>query len=66
MKTWQLIVLRIYMATLGQSAFFAQLLRKVLVRKLVKNVGAGNNYHASSGFFSMDELAESTKESFEK
>lgn len=66
MKTWQLIVLRIYMTTLGRCAFFAQVLRTVLVHKLVKNVGAWNSYHASSGFFSMNELAEPTKESLGK
>jgi subtilase family serine protease len=66
MKTWQLIVLRIYMTMLGRCAFFARVLRTVLVHKLVKNVGAGNSYHASSDFFSMDELAEPTKESLGK
>ena len=55
MKTYELIVLRLYMVTLGRIAFFAHLLRRILVRVLVKGRRSGG-YHASSRFFSVSEL----------
>lgn len=55
MKTWQLLVLRAYMATFGRNAFFAGLLRRALVLFLVKR-SMGRAYHASSRFFSPREL----------
>jgi hypothetical protein len=55
MKPWQLIVLRLYMFTFGRMAFFAGLLRKVLVVWLVR-FQSKTPYHASSNFFSLNDL----------
>jgi len=54
-RTSELIILRLYMVTLGRIAFFAHLLRRILVRVLVKGRRSGG-YHASSRFFSIGEL----------
>ncbi len=55
MTTWQLIILRLYMLTLGRAAFFAAVLRKIMVRALIEGKATGK-YNASSRFFSLQEL----------
>jgi len=54
-STWQLVLLRLYMVTVGRFAAGARLLRSVLVRLLVTR-RTERRYTASSRFFSMGEL----------
>lgn len=55
MKPWQLLVIRLYMLTLGRLSFGAAVLRKALVLVLIKGKG-GKGYHASSRFFHISDL----------
>ena len=55
MSPLKLIMLRIYMMTLGRFPVFSQLIRKALVVVLIKKT-AKSPYVASSRFFNIDEL----------
>jgi hypothetical protein len=55
MTTMQLIILRVYMFSLGRIGFFAKNLRKVLVGVLIRN-SQKDRYTASSKFFNIKEL----------
>lgn len=55
MKTWQLIFIRLYMVTFGRLPAGAQLFRGALEYLLVRGKGR-KGYHASSGFFDINDL----------
>jgi len=55
MKTYQLIILRLYMVSIGRFAIFAKLIRIIMVQLLIKNKSKGK-YNASSRFFSINDL----------
>lgn len=55
MTTLQLIIVRLYMITLGRMQFFAKLLRNTLVKFLITRRKSGR-YNASSRFFTINEL----------
>lgn len=54
MNTKKLILLRIYNVTLGRSAFFSRLLKKLLVKVLIAD--KEEIYCASSKYFDMREI----------
>jgi hypothetical protein len=56
MTTLQLVLLRSYMITLGRMPVFANLLRMILVRKMIGKKNPSERYTASSRFFSIKEL----------
>ena len=55
MTTLQLMLLRLYMVTLGRFAVFARLARRALVFALISRK-KDKGYHATSKFFSVSEL----------
>ncbi len=55
MTTSQLLLLRLYMMTLGRFAIFARLFRRVSVFLFISRKKE-EGYHASSRFFSIREL----------
>ena len=58
MSTLQLVVLRLYMVTLGRAACLARLLRRVLVWCLITRRST-RRYTASARFFDMRQLENS-------
>lgn len=54
MSTPKLIAFRIYNITIGRTAFFSKLIRKILVDMLIKK--SKNKYFASSNFFDWDDI----------
>jgi len=56
MTPFKLIVLRLFNITLGRSAFFSKMLRKILVHVLIRKPQNSRPYMASSRFFDVAEL----------
>lgn len=54
MTTNKLLLLRLYNITLGRSAFFSSILRKMLVRILIRK--SDKKYFASSNFFDWKDI----------
>jgi len=54
MTSGKLILLRLFNLSLGRSAFFSRLLRKVLIRLLIK--GKKGRYTQCSRYFDIREL----------
>ena len=55
LTTSQLIVLRLYNATLGRTAFFSRLLKNFLIKLLITSRNV-NRYGASSAFYVPEQL----------
>lgn len=56
MTTPRLLLLRLYNVTLGRSAAFSALLRRLLVWMVIDKAREGKSYAASSRFFDPREL----------
>ncbi len=57
MTTYKLILLRVYVITLGRLPWFSKLLRNILLRTLITHKKI-NAYNASANYFDWDDLKE--------